>query len=65
MACKAMSVRTRNVGRSEETRETAPSARRNRKAGASSGKQVNQAPGAQRGSAADVLFAFAELYRQL
>jgi hypothetical protein len=65
MKGKAISIRTRNVGKTAETRETAPSAGKDRKVGAQSRKQAAQAPGAHRGSAADVLTAFAELYRQL
>jgi hypothetical protein len=65
MAGKAISIRTRNVGKTAETRETAPSSGKNRKAVAHSRKQVTQAPGAHQGSAADILSAFAELYRQL
>lgn len=60
MAGKAITVSTRSVGKTAKTRERAT-----RNSTAYPKQPAAKAPEAHQGSAADILSAFAELYRQL
>jgi hypothetical protein len=65
MAGRSITFSTGSVGKTAKTRDSAPAADQTRKREVRPGKTVAKTAETHRGSAADILSAFAELYRQL